>query len=157
MYIIQIDSIIVVIIISIFIASMRIIVILIMMIIIIISIHRMKCANMSTLPLRVSTTVQTRLIKVHVYDSVDRCTDTQLIFDVLKLVSFEFSTKSPDKIRYWRRFLASKYPLFMHRRRLIFDVRTVLKERNLVQYVNIYRRLLLMNVLSERQHNEITW
>jgi hypothetical protein len=35
-------------------------------------------------------------------------------------------------------------------------VRTVLKERNLVQYVPIYRRLLLMNVLSERQHNEMT-
>ena len=30
----------------------------------------------------------------------------------LKLVSCEFSTKSPDKIRYWRRFLASTYPLF---------------------------------------------
>jgi hypothetical protein len=26
-------------------------------------------------------------------------------------VSFEFSTKSPDKIRFWRRFLASTYPL----------------------------------------------
>ncbi len=45
---------------------------------------------------------------------------------------------------------------FMDKRRLMIDVRTVLIERNLVQYVPIYRRLLLMNVLSERQHNEMT-
>ena len=35
-------------------------------------------------------------------------------------MSFEFSTKSPDKIRFWRRFLASTNPLFQKNQKKLF-------------------------------------